>query len=138
MATSLQGANTKQAASATRKRIIYQSEALFAGSSAAPVNIQRVQSANYAFTVPRVDVNQYGQLGQIERLIVEVPTVSLDFTYSLAGTVNEKQLFGTTSANSSGTHGIMKNINDTSDKIEKARVINKLITLEDFKLINNI
>ena len=70
MATQLQGANTKQAASATRKRIIYQSEALFAGSSAAPVNIQRVQSANYAFTVPRVDVNQYGQLGQIERLIV--------------------------------------------------------------------
>ena len=114
MATQLQGANTKQAASATRKRIIYQSEALFAGSSAAPVNIQRVQSANYAFTVPRVDVNQYGQLGQIERLIVEVPTVSLDFSYSLAGTANEKQLFGTTSANSSGTHGIMKNINDTT------------------------
>ena len=114
MATSLQGANTKQAASATRKRIIYQSEALFAGSSAATVNIQRVQSANYAFTVPRVDVNQYGQLGQIERLIVEVPTVSLDFSYSLAGTANEKQLFGTTSANSSGTHGIMKNINDTT------------------------
>ena len=83
MATQLQGANTKQAASATRKRIIYQSEALFAGSSTAPVNIQRVQSANYAFTVPRVDVNQYGQLGQIERLIVEVPTVSLDFSYSL-------------------------------------------------------
>ncbi len=114
MATSLQGANTKQAAGSTRKRIIYQSEALFAGSSAAPVNIQRVQSANYSFTVPRVDVNQYGQLGQIERLIVEVPTVSLDFSYSLAGTVNEKQLFGTTSANSSGTHGIMKNINDTT------------------------
>jgi len=113
--TQLQGANTAQSASATRKRIIYQSEALFAGSSGSPVNLQRIQSANYAFTVPRVDVNQYGQLGQIERLIVEVPTVSLDFTYSLAGTTNEQQIFGTTSADSSASRGIMYNINSDTD-----------------------
>ena len=115
----LQSANTFQSAGATRKRIIYQSEALFAGENGTQ-NIQRVQSANYAFTVPRVDVNQYGQLGQIERLIVEVPTVSLDFTYSLSGTVNEKTLFGATSADASGSKGIMFNINsDTA--IEKQR-----------------
>ena len=118
MATSLQGANTKQDASSTRKRIIYQSEALFAGTSTTPVVINRVQSANYAFTVPRVDVNQYGQLGQIERIITEVPTVTLDFSYSLFGTANEKQLFGTTSANSSGTRGVMYNINTDTD-VEK-------------------
>lgn len=109
--TQLQAAKTKELASATRKRIIYQSEALFAGSEGSPVNLQRVQSANYAFTVPRVDVNQYGQLGQIERLIVEVPTVTLDFTYSLAGTTNEKQLFGASSADASASKGIMFNIN---------------------------
>ena len=56
-----------------RKRVIYQSEALFAGGS----YLQRIQSINYSFTVPRTDVNQYGQLGQIERVITEVPTVSL-------------------------------------------------------------
>ena len=119
MATSVQSANTFQSASATRKRIIYQSEALFAGVNGTQ-NIQRVQSANYAFTVPRVDVNQYGQLGQIERLIVEVPTVSLDFSYSLAGTENEKILFGSTSADTSGSRGIMYNINSDTD-IEKQR-----------------
>ncbi len=118
MATSLQGANTKQAAASTRKRIIYQSEALFAGSSSSPQIINRVQSANYSFTVPRVDVNQYGQLGQIERIITEVPTVSLDFSYSLFSTDNEKQLFGTTSANSSATRGVMYNIN-TDTAVEK-------------------
>ena len=84
MAT-LQGANTlKDLDGSTRRRIIYQSEALFAGSSTTPVYLQRVQSANYSFTVPRVDVNQYGQLGQLERIITEVPTVSLDFSYAIA------------------------------------------------------
>ena len=53
---------------------------------------------------------------------------------------NIKKLGGTITTNVSKntTYLIVKNINDTSDKIEKARGINKLITLEDFKLINNI
>jgi len=94
-------------ASGFRKRVIYQSEALFAGST----NIQRVQSVNYSFTVPRTDVNQYGQLGQIERVITEVPTVSMDFTYQLAGTTNETTLLGNgaTGAN----FGFMKDLNNT-------------------------
>ena len=99
-----------------RRRIIYQSEALFAGSSAAPKYLQRVQSANYSFTVPRTDVNQYGQLGQLERIITEVPTVSLDFSYAIAGNTNEKQLFGDSSA--SGEKGIMNGINTTAS-VEK-------------------
>jgi len=115
----LTAANTFQAAGSTRKRVIYQSEALFAGQNGTQ-NIQRVQSANYSFTVPRVDVNQYGQLGQIERLIVEVPTVSLDFSYSLAGTTNEQILFGSTSADASGSKGIMFNVNSDTN-IEKQR-----------------
>ena len=90
-----------------RKRVIYQSEALFAGST----NIQRVQSVNYSFTVPRTDVNQYGQLGQIERVITEVPTVSMDFSYQLAGTTNETTLLGN-GANAS-SFGFMKDLNNT-------------------------
>lgn len=119
MATSLQGANTKKTVDAsTRKRIIYQSEALFAGSSGSPAYLKRIQSANYSFTVPRVDVNQFGQLGQIERIITEVPTVSLDFSYALSGTENEQQIFGTSSASGTNTKGIMYGINGT-DAIEK-------------------
>ena len=120
MATSLQGANTKQAAGSTRKRIIYQSESLFAGETGDTV-LRRIQSANYSFTVPRTDVNQYGQLGQIERVITEVPTVNLDFTYSMFGgesgvVPNESTLFGSTSVN--GTRGVMYNVN-SSAAVEK-------------------
>jgi hypothetical protein len=110
--SALQGAETlKTLTDSVRKRIIYQSEALFAGSSAAPKYLQRVQSANYSFTVPRVDVNQYGQLGQLERIITEVPTVSLDYSYAIAGNLNEKVIFGDDSA--AGTKGIMNGINTT-------------------------
>ena len=126
----LTAANTFQAAGSTRKRVIYQSEALFAGQNGTQ-NIQRVQSANYSFTVPRVDVNQYGQLGQIERLIVEVPTVSLDFSYSLAGTTNEQILFGSTSADASGSKGIMFNVNSDTN-IEK-----QTIFFQKFRMITD-
>lgn len=102
-------ADTKKSknASGFRKRVIYQSEALFAGTQ----NIQRVQSVNYSFTVPRTDVNQYGQLGQIERVITEVPTVSMDFTYHLAGTTNEARLLG--NGASGANFGFLKDLNNT-------------------------
>ncbi len=99
-------ANTLDSSSNMRKRVIYQSEALFSGSS----NIQRVQSVNYSFTVPRTDVNQYGQLGQIERIITEVPTVSLDFTYHLNGTTNELILLGDGAKGAS--NGFMRDLNN--------------------------
>jgi len=100
-----------------RNRIIYQSEALYAGpapatgyhygtftpgiggSSNVPnssnnlVNqLQRIQTANYSFTVDRTDVNQFGQLAAIDRVILTNPTVSLDFSYILANLINEENL----------------------------------------------
>jgi len=102
----IQVANTLDEA-VTRKRIIYQSEALFSHSS----HLARVQSVNYGFTVPRTDVNQYGQLGQIERIITEVPTVNLDFTYHLHGTVNETILLGNGANGSS--FGFMRDLNNS-------------------------
>lgn len=117
MATTIQGAATYETANdSLRKRIIYQSEALFAGTSSVPAYLQRIQSANYSFTVPRTDVNQFGQLGQLERIITEVPTVSLDFSYAIAGVSNEKQLFGDNSG--TGLKGIMHGIN-TTGAVEK-------------------
>ena len=99
-----------------RNRIIYQSEAVYAGPSPAtdvhftgaaalPKNtwytsgdlnlvkqLQRIQSANYSFTVNRTDVNQFGQLAAIDRVILNAPTVSLDFSYLLANLANENNL----------------------------------------------
>ena len=109
----IQNAGTLSGA-AGRKRVIYQSEALFANqyntATNASHNLGRVQSINYSFTVPRTDVNQYGTLGQIERVITEVPTVNLDFTYHMHGIENEKILLGTDAA--TGAKGFLRDINN--------------------------
>jgi len=90
-----------------RNRVIYQSEALYAGPtdttsandgcrvdhpSTAIKQIQRVQSANYSFTIDRQDVNQFGELAAIDRVILSAPTVALDFSYLVANMINEQNL----------------------------------------------
>ena len=66
-----------------RNRVIYQSEALYVCSTGLTdaTQLERIQSANYSFEVSRTDVNQFGELAAIDRIIVEQPTVSLDFSY---------------------------------------------------------
>lgn len=78
----------------SRKRVIYQSEALFVGATGAatPTQLMRVQDANYSFDIARQDVNQYGQLAAIDRVILEQPTVSLDFSYFASSGQNEQAL----------------------------------------------
>ena len=96
-----------------RNRVIYQSEAVYvtqsgynsvhltgiAGSDGAAYpggnaieNLHRVQSANYSFNISRQDVNQFGELAAIDRIITETPTVSFDTNYILANLANEKNL----------------------------------------------
>ena len=84
-----------------RNRIIYQSEALFAGQLTGVTDahnenqikqLHRVQSANYAFNISRTDVNQFGELAAIDRVVLDTPTVSLDFSYYLANFANEANL----------------------------------------------
>ncbi len=87
---------------ATRNRVIYQSEAVYttvnagiSGNQCAPQavkDLQRVQSANYSFNINRTDVNQFGQLGAIDRIITESPSVSFDTSYLLANMANEARL----------------------------------------------
>jgi len=88
-----------------RKRVIYQSEAVFVGPSGgggtgvggapAPATyalnkqLNRVQSANYSFNIARQNVNQFGQIGAIDQVILEAPTVSLDFSYYANSGENE-------------------------------------------------
>ena len=93
----------------TRNRVIYQSEAVYVGLITATGDhalattskqLQRVQSANYNFNIERTDVNQYGQLAAIDRIILTSPTVALDFNYILGDLSNEKSL-GLTLSNGS-------------------------------------
>lgn len=81
-----------------RNRVIYQSEALFVSKDASSTTtgdheqLERVQSANYSFSISRQDINQYGQLGRIDSLVLEAPTVSVDFSYYLGDGWNEMAL----------------------------------------------
>ena len=54
--------------------------------------LKRVQSANYSYTINRQDVNQYGQLARIDSLVLDPPTVSVDFSYYLCDGFNERLL----------------------------------------------
>ena len=81
---------------ASRSRVIYQSESLFASKDVNSVSTSdhteliRIQDANYGFTINRTDVNQYGNLARIDSLVLEPPTVNLDFSYYLSNGNNEK------------------------------------------------
>jgi len=94
-----------------RNRVIYQSEALFVGPTpstgqqhtgvatySATVGwnttrqLHRIQTANYSFNIDRTDVNQFGELAAIDRVNLDTPTVSLDFSYLLANLGNEQNL----------------------------------------------
>ena len=84
-----------------RNRVIYQSQAVYASQAAydgdltatgAVVALNRVQSANYSFSVSRQDVNQFGELAAIDRIIIDTPTVSFDTSYYVNTLSNEDAL----------------------------------------------
>jgi hypothetical protein len=94
-----------------RNRVIYQSEALYvsenAGSTAENKHEQltRVQSANYNFTINRQDVNEFGQLSRIDSIVMDAPTVGLDFTYYATDGFNERALGFATGASTQFVSG---------------------------------
>jgi hypothetical protein len=85
-----------------RTRVIYQSEAVYCSQDVAfdaqqtaageIKQLDRVQSANYSFSIARQDVNQFGNLAAIDQIITESPTVSFDTSYYLANLTNENRL----------------------------------------------
>lgn len=93
-----------------RKRIIYQSEALYAGKTgvAAPTQLHRIQDVSHSVEVTRTDVNEFGKLAALSREVIESPTVSLDFTYFIVDGINEKNLGFTIDGSTSALSGIMK------------------------------
>jgi len=87
---------------AVRNRVIYQSQAVYvsqdvnctgiATGTTDNVDLNRIQSCNYSFNITRQDVNQFGELASIDRIITDTPTVSLDGSYMMANFGNEKKL----------------------------------------------
>lgn len=109
----------------SRTRVIYNSEALFLSPSATGsfyssgtsgtnliTQLTRIQSANYSFNVARTDVNQYGELGRIDAVILTPPTVSLDFTYLLTNVNNEAALGLTVNQGVSCLSGLLSKAQD--------------------------
>lgn len=85
-----------------RNRVIYQSDALFVATGNIPTNaihtsgdiaqLHRVQSANYGFSIARQNINQFGNLARIDSILMDPPTVNMDFTYYLGSGTNETLL----------------------------------------------
>ena len=54
--------------------------------------LERIQSANFNFTVNRTDVNEFGKLARLDSIVMESPTVGLDFNYYLTDGGNERKM----------------------------------------------
>lgn len=69
--------------------------------------IKRVQNANYSFTINRQDVNQFGELARIDSVVLEAPTVSLDYSYYITDGENERLMGFVTDGKYQHMSGIM-------------------------------
>lgn len=54
--------------------------------------LDRIQSCNFNFTINRQDINEFGKLARLDALVVETPTVGLDFSYYITDGYNERLL----------------------------------------------
>lgn len=128
-----------------RNRIIYQSEALYCGPSPATgfhfksgasnrigatvvqniadgatglvQQLHRIQDINYNFNVDRTNINQFGELAAIDRIVLTPPTVSLDFSYLSASLANEKLLgFYINTSGPTLSSALTNILNKTSDE----------------------
>ena len=110
-----------------RKRVIYQSEALFSATTGATgpsdINqIHRVQDISHSVEVARTDVNEFGKLAALSREVIEVPTVSCDFSYYVIDGHNEASGLGLTieghnaSSSTNALSGIMNSDANVAEK----------------------
>jgi hypothetical protein len=111
-----------------RDRIIYQSHAFYistgystgAHSGASPADnfikqLHRIQSVGTSVNVPRENINQYGQLGALERVILQQPTVNLEFNYLVTNAYNEKMLGFIVDNHCSAISGLLQSATDSKN-----------------------
>jgi len=66
--------------------------------------MDRIQNCNFNFSINRQDINEFGKLARLDSIVMESPTVSLDFSYYVTDGFNERLLgFNSYSANDSNT-----------------------------------
>lgn len=73
--------------------------------------LHRIQSANFNFTINRQDINEFGRLARLDSIVMESPTVGLDFNYYLCDGGNERKMGFNLPTNNSGSDGIPVGIN---------------------------
>ena len=78
----------------SRKRITYQSESLYVGSTGQynPTQLHRIQSVSNSVDIQYVDINEMGKLASLSKEIVESPVTNLDFNYFLVDGHNEQEM----------------------------------------------
>jgi hypothetical protein len=104
----------------SRIRVISPSQALYVGpspstgahASGSVQQLYRVQSVNYDFSLNREDVTQFGSLAAIDRVQVQAPEVSLDFSYLVTDVVNEERLGFTVDGSVSCISGLLSKAED--------------------------
>ena len=73
--------------------------------------MDRIQNCNFNFTINRQDINEFGKLARIDSIVMEAPTVGLDFSYYVTDGYNERLMgFNITGFKSDGTTFIDTNI----------------------------
>ena len=73
--------------------------------------LDRIQNCNFNFTINRQDINEFGKLARIDSIVMEAPTVGLDFSYYVTDGYNERLLgFNITGFKSDGTTFIDTNV----------------------------
>lgn len=73
--------------------------------------MDRIQNCNFNFTINRQDINEFGKLARIDSIVMEAPTVGLDFSYYITDGYNERLLgFNITGFKADGSTFIDTNI----------------------------
>ena len=104
-----------------RKRITYQTEALYVGTTgqSSPDQFHRVQSASHNIDVQYIDINEMGKLSSLSKEIIEAPVVSLEFSYYLMDADNEEKMGFPVSSILSEGPSIISNFLTDQEKDEK-------------------
>lgn len=73
--------------------------------------LDRIQSCNFNFTINRQDINEFGKLARIDSIVMESPTIGLDFSYYVTDGYNERLLgFNITGFKPDGATNIDSNV----------------------------
>jgi hypothetical protein len=73
--------------------------------------LDRIQSCNFNFTINRQDINEFGKLARIDSIVMESPTIGLDFSYYITDGYNERLMgFNITGFKPDGVTNIDTNV----------------------------